>query len=124
MAIINTNKNKKGRVGIIAILLIVILYIVGSLIWFQFTKNKGMSTDYPYTVEHTAIGWYKLWLKDDHTTVYCFKDIKLLDVINKAKAENKKIEVYYQDYLFKGTFCTSGNDKISTTVVTNIEVVR
>ena len=120
-------KNKKSQ-GLIVIILfwttLVIIFILLGLWIIPMFFNIGNTTDYVYTVEHTKIGWYKLWLKDDHTTVYCFDDERFIDIIDTAKLDNKKVKVTYQDYWIRGFLCSSGNDKIGTTVVTNIEVIE
>lgn len=119
--------NKKGQAFEFFIFLFVIAIIIGILVLIfagisYFFLNKGTSVDYPYSVEHSSIGWDKLWLKDDHTTVYCFDNPSFKDVIEKARSENKKVKVYYQDYVFRGSLCLSGNDEIGTTVITDIEI--
>ena len=118
-------KNKKAQ-GVLACIIIVIfiLFIIGLIMWVStLFLNNGSSTDYPYNIEQSKF-WNKLWLKDDHTTVYCFDDEKFLDIINKAKIENKKIKVSYQEYLFRGFLCSSGSDNIGEVVITDIEVIN
>jgi hypothetical protein len=118
-------KNKKAQlVGIIVIILLIIggillIYWIAPLFF-----NSGTSTDYPYTIEHTKVGWYKLWLKDDHTTVYCFDDERFLPILEQAKAENKKVAVTYQDYFFRGMLCSSGSERIGTTIITGVQIVE
>lgn len=85
--------------------------------------NKGSSTDYPYTIEKSNF-WNKLWLKDDHTTVYCYDDERFTSVIQRAIDENKKVKVEFQEYVFRGSLCFSGSDKISEVVITNVEVME
>jgi len=117
--------NKKGLITEILFILIIGLLILGVAYgYFLITQNKGSSKDYAYTVEKTNF-WYKLWLKDDHTTVYCFDDDKFLKIIEDAKARDKKVKVTYQDYFFRGFFCTSdiGSD-IGKTIITDIEVLE
>jgi hypothetical protein len=117
-------KNKKGLTGLIygislTALIILLIYFTAPLFF-----NSGTSTDYTYTVERTKVGWYKLWLKDDHTTVYCFDDERMLDIINEAKEQNLKVEVTYQDYWFRGSLCGSGSEAIETSVVTAIKIIK
>jgi hypothetical protein len=118
--------NKKSQVLVTALLCIIGLALIILAIYFiaPLFFNSGTSTDYPYTVEHTKVGWYKLWLKDDHTTVYCFDNERFLPIIEQAKIENKKVAVTYQDYFFKGFWCSSGSERIGKTVITNIEIVN
>ena len=116
--------NKKaGIVEAIVVILIIILAVVAFYYGSLLFMNKGFSVDYPYNVENQKIGgWHKLWLKDDHTTVYCFDNEQFLDTINMAKSLNKKVRVDYQEYFFRGFFCTSGNDKIGTVVINSISI--
>lgn len=117
--------NKKAQEGVIIVGVIVVLGILligGFFYLVSLFLNSGSSTDYPYNVEKNAAGWTKLWLKDDHTTVYCFDDERFLPIIEQAKAENKKVTVYYQEYIFRGFFCSSGNENIGTVVVTDIQI--
>lgn len=111
---------KKGQAEVIIFILIV-LVIVGGLWIYSLFLNKGVSTDYPYNIEKSQF-WNKLWLKDDHTTVYCFDDERFIPIIDKAKLENKKINVYYQEFMFRGFLCTSGSDNIGTVVITDIKI--
>lgn len=117
--------NNKGQIVLgVTIFLIILAIIVAVYLITPLFFNDGTSTDYAYNVEKTKIGWYKLWLKDDHTTVYCFDDERFIEIIEKAKAEDKKINVKYQDYWFRGFFCNSGSDNIGTTVVTDITILN
>jgi len=113
--------NKKGQMGVITIIIVILLIFIGFWI-YSFFLNKGSSTDYPYNIEKSSF-WNKLWLKDDHTTVYCFDDERFIPIIEQAQKENKKIKVSYQEYLFRGTLCSSGSENIGTVVITNIEVL-
>lgn len=115
--------NKKGLVGFIMILLIILGIIGGAYVYFLITKNVGSSTDYVYTVEKTNF-WHKLFLKDDHSTVYCFDDEKFLDIIKKAQDDNKKIKITYEDYFIRGFFCSSGKDNIGTTIITDVKEIE
>jgi uncharacterized protein (UPF0333 family) len=117
-------KNKKSQSGVIWFLICVVVIIAIMYIWFLIFHNHGTSTDYAYSVEKSNVGWNKLWLKDDHTTVYCFDQDNFLEIIKKAQNENKKVKVTYQDYFIRGFFCSSGNDKIGETIITNIEVIE
>jgi len=117
-------KNKKAQfIGFVVIVLVAIglfflIYWITPLFF-----NSGTSTDYVYTVEKTKF-WHKLYLKDDHTTVYCFDDERFLPILEQARTENKKVVVTYQDYFFRGFLCSSGNERIGTTVITNVEIIQ
>ena len=111
-------KNKKGLIGLV-IFTLIFLFL---LIWvYSLFLNKGYSIDYPYNIEQQKIGgWYKLWLKDDHTTVYCFDDERFISIIETAKESESKIKVEYQEYILRGFLCSSGSDNINAVVITNI----
>lgn len=105
---------------IILIIILFLLFAIPFLIGILFL-NKGFSIDYPYNIEKSQF-WNKLWLKDDHTTVYCFDNEDFISIIEKAQRENKKIKVSYQEYVFRGALCTSGSERIGTVVVTDIKI--
>lgn len=99
-------------------------FIVGILLVVPLFFNSGTSTDFAYSIENTKVGWYKLWLKDDHTNVYCFDNNNFLPIIKEAQEKNKKVAVSYQDYWIRGSLCSSGNEKIGSTVVTDIKIIE
>lgn len=105
-------------IGIFSVGSIVLLLLVIPLFF-----NNGTSTDYAYSIENTKVGWFKLWLKDDHSSVYCFDNNNFLPIIKEAQEKNKKVAVSYQDYWFRGFLCSSGNEKIGSTVVTDIKII-
>lgn len=119
-------KYKKAQEVLIltAVVIIIIALLIGGVLFMAtLFLNEGSSTDYPYNIEQSRY-WHKLWLKDDHTTVYCFDDERFISIIEQAKQSNKKIKVSYQEYLFRGFLCSSGSDNIGEVVITNIEVLN
>lgn len=115
--------NNKGQLGVFIILIIVVGIIIGGIFIAQHFLNSGVSTDYPYSIEKNKI-WSKLWLKDDHTTVYCYDDDSFTPTLEDAKERGKKVNVYYQEYILRGFFCSSGNGKIGTSIITKVEVLE
>jgi len=114
--------NKKGQLMIVGgILFIVVIIGILCLINILFL-NHGSSIDIAYGVEQNTF-WSKLYLKDDHTTVYCMDDDNLIQIAKQASQEKLKVKVTYQEYIFRGTLCNLFNDKYNGVVVTNIEVI-
>lgn len=119
--------NKKGQffesISIIIRCLCLLALFFGIVLLITYiTLNKGNSNDYVYGYEKQAFfGWYKLYLKDDHKTVYCFDDPSMANLLDFAKSENKKVNVNYQEYIFRGFFCM-GSEKYDSVVVNSINV--
>lgn len=116
------NRKAEGEliVGLI-VLIILAAFIFASYFLSQFILNTGSSVDVAYGVEQNAF-WTKLYLKDDHKTVYCIDDDTLRQIAQNAAQQKLKVKVYYQEYFIKGGFCNFDKD-YSTVVVKNIEVV-
>lgn len=88
--------------------------------------NSGSSVDIAYGLENNAF-WHKLYLKDDHKTIYCIdkEDNDLIELAKRAARDKIKVEVYYQEYIFRGSLCTfNTNDKYNSVVVTKMEIVE
>ena len=120
--------NNKGWVGVLGVFLIIIVLIgafigVIALISIPFLSS-GQSTDIAYGLEQSSF-WGKLYLKDDHKTVYCIeKDSNLMKIADEASINKLKVKVTYQEYVFKGFLCGLFNDKYDAVVVKDIEVLR
>lgn len=116
------NKGQGEFIGALVIILVVVGLIVGIILVATLFLSNGQSTDTAYGYEQSKF-WGKLYLKDDHKTVYCIeKDSKLAEIANQASIDKSKIKVTYQEYLFKGTLCPSGD--YNAVVVTDIEVLN
>lgn len=119
--------NKKGQeivvVGMVVIILGALL-LLGVYALISVFLNSGQSTDIAYGVEKNNF-WTKLYLKDDHKTVYCIDkdDLNFIDIANKASINKDKVKVTYQEYVFRGSLCSS-DDVYSAVVVTDIEVLK
>jgi hypothetical protein len=124
--------NKKGQTLLIVAIMIIaalILYIVvsnnkngSSSSGIDLTFQEGSSTDYVYTIEQGKIsGWNKLYLKDDHKTIYCFDNPTYIDMLKTAQEKNIKVTVYYREYLIKGMLCGAPTG-VDSVVAYNIEL--
>jgi hypothetical protein len=120
--------NKKG--GTITIILIMIIAALITFIIININKNptmelvlqEGKSTDYVYTIEQGKIsGWHKLYLKDDHKTIYCFDNPTYVELLKTAQEKNIKVTVYYKEYLIKGALCGAPTN-VDAVVAYNIEL--
>jgi hypothetical protein len=120
--------NKRGGLFLeFFVVLIMIIAILGflTLIVALFSipfLSHGSSVDVAYGVEENSF-WNKLYLKDDHKTVYCIDDNRLLQIAKNASLNKQKVEVTYQEYVFRGGLCNF-DDKYSGVVVRNIEVIK
>lgn len=113
--------NKKSQT-----LLIIAIMIIGALVLFivikDLTFQEGSSTDYVYTIEQGKIsGWHKLYLKDDHKTIYCFDNPTYVELLKTAQEKNIKVTVYYKEYLIRGMLCGAPTN-VDSAVVYNIEL--
>lgn len=115
--------NKKGQellgMTVGGILLFLIIFGLIALISIPFL-NKGTSIDVAYGVEQNNL-WTKLYLKDDHKTVYCIEDQDLIDLAKRASEEKLRVEVTYQEYVFKGSLCDF-SEQYSGVVVKDIKI--
>jgi hypothetical protein len=116
-------------------LLIVTIMIIGALlVYIAMSKptisnplaidtslQEGIATDYVYSIEKGKLsGWNKLYLKDDHKTIYCFDNPTYIDMLKTAQEKNMKVRVYYKEYLIKGSLCGSPTG-IDVVVAYNME---
>src|SRR3990167_10917039 len=112
--------DKKGNLlgGFFLFMLFVMIMLLVSFIFLR----DGSSIDYPYGYEkQKGFGWSILYLKDDHKTAYCFDNNNLKPIIDEAIRTNKKIEVFFKGYLFRGMFCSAG-EKYDEVVVEDIRI--
>ncbi|MCK9370045.1 hypothetical protein M0R04_09090 [Candidatus Dojkabacteria bacterium] len=116
--------NKKGFFGFIIFLIIILVLGFLAYTLYGMVKQTGNSTDYIYTIEHGDFsGWNKIWLKDDHTTMYCYDNDNLTSILTQAQIDNKKVKVYYAEYIGRGWLCSTGSDNIKQVIITKIEVL-
>jgi len=97
-------------------LIIVVMFLTSC------TLEKGSSTDYVYGYDK-GIVWGHAYLKDDHTTCYCFDDDDMSEQFEYAQSNNVKVKVNYERYITRGFLCNCG-EKISTVIITKVEVVE
>jgi len=120
-------KNKKGQLLLSIFIVIIIIFFVIGILWigYLFFRNTGSSTDIAYGTEQSRL-WYKLYLKDDHKTVYCIDkdDNNLIKIAESAAINKDKIRVFYQEYFFRGLLCSLNDPNYNSVVVTNIEVLK
>ena len=115
-------KNKKGWAGLIGIIIIFALIVSAIYVVFLIFRSSGSSTDIAYGYEENAF-WGKLYLKDDHKTVYCIeKNSNLAQIAESASTLKKNVKVYYNEYFIRGSLC-SFTEKYDGVVVTKIDVL-
>jgi hypothetical protein len=99
---------------------ILIIIILSSMILFTgCTLQSGYTRDKLHGYDY-GILWNHLYLLNDHSTVYCFKDdlIPVIESINN----NDTIQVYYESYLVYGILCSSGQS-MESVVITDIKII-
>lgn len=64
--------------------------------------------------------WYHLYLKNDHTTAYCFDNPSFVSMLEQSQRTQREVIVTYETYLFRGFFCMT-SEKYDNVVVTNVE---
>lgn len=122
--------NKKAAVfGVFVIVMVVLMAVVlivyGVISLSHVKTQSGQSVDYVYSVETGQLSrWHKLWLTNDHTTVYCFENLSFVPVLQDAQDKNIKVKVFYDEYFFKGVTCSTENSNIGIVVVSDIEEVH
>lgn len=120
-------RNRKGNGELIAVLVIVmisVLVLIGLFALISLSLNSGSSVDTAYGVESNTF-WYKLYLKDDHKTIYCIDkdDTSFITMAQNAARDKEKVKVTYQEYIFRGSLC-GGSETYDAVVVTNLEVLN
>jgi len=116
--------NQKGQLEIFLAIVILTGVILGVICIISIPfLNSGDSIDTAYGVEQN-VWWSKLYLKDDHKTVYCIDNENLIPIAKQASQEKLKVKVTYQEYMFRGFLCNLFNDKYDAVVVKNIEVIQ
>lgn len=95
--------------------------VVSIIILNGCTFQHGTSKDYVYGYD-TGILWNHLYLKDDHSTCYCFDDPEFIETIEEAQAADRKVLVTYEKYVFRGGLCWSA-DGYENVVVTKVGIV-
>ena len=78
--------------------------------------SSGQSKDIIYSVDRGLIHNH-LYLKDDHSSCYCFTDENLYNKLKIAQTENKKVIVEYEDDYFSLCYC---GDKFDEVKITNV----
>lgn len=71
----------------------------------------------------SGILWNHMYLKNDHTTVYCFeKDTNFSEMFDESQRTQKEIIVTYETYLLKGSLCYH-SEKFDGVVVKDVKFV-
>lgn len=85
------------------------------------TFQSGSTRDYASGWDE-GILWYHAYLKNDHSTAYCFDDSVMRETFEYAKRNGKEVVVEYETYLFRGALC-SANKNYETVVVTKVWII-
>jgi hypothetical protein len=95
--------NYKKIVFLIIINLIVITLFMTNVSAIVF--QHGTSRDLVMGYDKGWI-WYHAYLKNDHTTAYCFDNPDFIKILDDSQKNQKEVIVTYETYLFRGFFCT------------------
>lgn len=82
------------------------------------TVQRGTSTDTIYGTDY-GILWHHLYLKNDHSTVYCYDDFYDQQIQEARKANATVTVTYEKNILGKGTLCSAG-EQYEPVVVTGV----
>ena len=66
-----------------------------------------------------GIIWYHAYLKNDHTTAYCFDNPDFIKIMDISQKTQKEIILTYETYILRGALCTT-SDKFDNVIITNI----
>ena len=64
--------------------------------------------------------WYHAYLKNDHTTAYCFDNPDFADILEDSQKNQKEIIITYETYLFRGFFCMT-SENYDNVIITKVE---
>jgi hypothetical protein len=67
-----------------------------------------------------GILWYHMYLKNDHTTAYCFDNPEFIKIFDDAQKTQREVIVTYETYLVRGILC-SVSDKYEKVIITDVK---
>lgn len=111
--------NKAQVVGIFIFLLIVVAIVLGGFLLYSIELQHGTSKDVVYGYDKGMI-WSHAYLKNDHTTAYCFNDESFIPLLDESQRDGKEVIITYSKYIGKGFFCTT-DSKYENVVITGVK---
>ena len=100
--------------------IILIIVIVCSLILVNgCTYQHGTSRDIVQGYDKGII-WHHAYLKNDHTTAYCFDNESFIPILDESQKTQREVIVTYETYLFRGFLCTT-SEKYEKVVIADIK---
>lgn len=106
------------RILIFSILSFLLMSSLVSAIVFQHGSSRDIIQGYD-----KGWLWYHAYLKNDHTTAYCFDNPNFAKILKESQRTQKEVIITYETYLFRGTFCWTG-EKFNNVIITNVEFVN
>lgn len=95
------------------------LLLVGILLLFGCTLQHGTSRDVVQGYDK-GILWSHMYLKNDHSTCYCFNNQEFIKTFDESQLTQKEVIVTYEKYIVKGSLCNC-DDKYEKVIVTNVK---
>lgn len=92
--------------------------LISILIISGCTLQSGTSRDIVQGYDEGII-WNHAYLKNDHSTAYCFDNPSFVDVFQQSQLFQKEVIVTYEKYLFRGALC-SVSEKYEKVIVTDV----
>lgn len=112
--------NKKAQEGfVVVILIILMLLIFGVILLYGVSYQSGTSKDIVQGYDN-GIMWHHAYLKNDHTTAYCFDDERFITILDESQRQNKEVIISYKKYVGRGFFCST-SEKFERVVVTDVQ---
>ena len=93
-------------------LIILLIFLISGC-----TFQRGTSRDVVQGWDKGII-WYHMYLKNDHTTSYCFDNPQFIEIFDESLKTQREIIVTYETYFFRGGLCSAG-DKFDNVIVTD-----
>ena len=69
-----------------------------------------------------GILWHHMYLKNDHTTAYCFDNLDFTRIFDEAQKTQKEVIITYETYLIRGSLCST-SDKFENVIITNVQFI-
>ena len=114
--------NKKALLGIIIFLIVCVIVLILSIILWNVSYQNGTTRDIVQGYDK-GILWYHAYLKNDHSTAYCFDDERFIPMLEQSQKENKEVVVTYKKYVGKGFLCSAA-ENYENVIIENIEIVN
>jgi len=101
------------------IILILGILILSPIFVSALTFQHGSSRDITQGYDKGWI-WYHAYLKNDHTTAYCFDNPDFVDILKESQETQREVIITYETYAFRGFFCMT-SEKFDNVIITDIK---